>query len=297
MSLLFLVMPGNEATAAAIARHLGADIATPNTRTFPDGETYLRIDADLRGRSVAIVETLSHPDAKFLPLIFAAETVRDLGAGKVGLIAPYLAYMRQDRRFRPGEAVTSRSVARLISARFDWLVTVDPHLHRYRSLSEIYSIPALALHAAPLMADWIARHVDRPFLIGPDAESAQWVGDVAGRVGAPFTVLDKTRRGDRDVEVRLRDASQMTGRTPVLVDDIVASGQTMHKAVQLVRAISPKPPVCIAIHGIFADGSDKLLEAEGARLVTANTVPHASNAMDVSAMLADAVAQIDETKT
>src|SRR3546814_4004529 len=83
--------------------------------------------------------------------------------------------MRQDRRFQLGEAVSSKSVARLVSATFDRLVTVDPHLHRYPALSTLYTIPDITLHAAPALADWIAAHVEAPLLIGPDEESEQWV--------------------------------------------------------------------------------------------------------------------------
>ena len=108
---------------------------------------------------------------------------------QVGLVAPYLAYMRQDRRFKPGEAVTSREVAQLLSGAFDWLVTVDPHLHRYTSLAEIYRIPTHVTHAAPLISQWIKANVPRALVIGPDSESEQWVSAVASEAGAPFTVL------------------------------------------------------------------------------------------------------------
>jgi ribose-phosphate pyrophosphokinase len=84
-----------------------------------------------------------------LPLLFAADTARDLGARRIGLVAPYLAYMRQDIRFHAGEAVTSRTFAAILSRHLDWLVTVDPHLHRYHELSEIYRIPTQVVHAAP----------------------------------------------------------------------------------------------------------------------------------------------------
>ena len=79
-----------------------------------------------------------------MPLALVAGTARDLGASSVGLVAPYLAYMRQDRMFRAGEGVTSVYFARLLADSFDWLVTVDPHLHRRRSLTEIYPFPAAA---------------------------------------------------------------------------------------------------------------------------------------------------------
>ena len=129
-SLLF-ALPGNEAFCRRIAETLDAEVAQLDTRDFPDRETYLRFVDSPANRSVLLVCTLAHPNEKFLPLLLAAATARDLGAPRIGLVAPYLAYMRQDRRFHDGEGVTSRYVARLLSAEFDWIVTVDPHLHRY----------------------------------------------------------------------------------------------------------------------------------------------------------------------
>ena len=92
------------------------------------------------------------------------------------------------RQFHAGEAVTSRTFARLVSSYADWIVTIDPHLHRYDTLNDIYGVPTRVVHAAPAVAEWIAAHVDRPVLVGPDAESDQWVSDVARRVGAPSVV-------------------------------------------------------------------------------------------------------------
>jgi ribose-phosphate pyrophosphokinase len=167
--------------------------------------------------------------------------------------------MRQDRRFMPGEAITSRQVAHLLSEAFDWLVTVDPHLHRYGSLAEIYSIPTHVIHAAPLISQWIRMNVANPLIIGPDSESEQWVAAVAEDARAPHSVLEKTRRGDRRVEIKLRDLDRWKDRTPVLVDDIISSGQTMLEAVRLLAAQGWAAPVCIAVHGLFADQADVLL--------------------------------------
>jgi ribose-phosphate pyrophosphokinase len=140
-SPLLIPMPGNEAFTRTLVDELAADLGQIELRTFPDGESNLRFVSDVTGRSIALVCTIVQPDDKMLPLIFAAATAREIGADNVGLVAPYLAYMRQDRRFKPGEAVTSRQIALLLSNSFNWLVTVDPHLHRYSSLSEIYRIP------------------------------------------------------------------------------------------------------------------------------------------------------------
>jgi ribose-phosphate pyrophosphokinase len=275
--------------AAKLANALGSDLGQLELHAFPDGESYVRLGTDVSGRDVAIVCTLDRPNDKLLPLLFAAATARDLGAASVGLIAPYLAYMRQDRRFKPGEAVTSRQIANLLSRAFDWLVTIDPHLHRYASLAEIYEIPTRTLHAAPLVSRWIKTQFERPIVIGPDSESEQWVKAVAQDAGAPYAVLDKRRYGDRDVEISIPAGISLDQRTPVLVDDIISSGRTMIEAARLLTARAKTQPVCIAIHGIFADRSDELLAAMGARVVTCNTIPHASNAIDVIPLIADSL--------
>lgn len=289
---LFIGMPGNEAMTHALAQMLGGDTGELELHAFPDGETYLRFLADVTGRPLVIVCTLDRPNAKFLPVIFAAATARELGAARVGLVAPYLAYMRQDRRFKPGEAVTSRQVAQLLSNAFDWLVTVDPHLHRYASLGDIYRIPTRVVHAAPLISDWIRHNVSNPHIIGPDSESEQWVSAVAKDAGAPYSVLEKTRRGDREVEISTHGLHNLGARTPVLVDDIISSGRTMIEVARLLRTIGAAAPVCIAVHGLFADDAYAALLKERARVVTANTVSHETNAIDVMVFIAEGVREL-----
>jgi ribose-phosphate pyrophosphokinase len=134
--------------------------------------------------------------------------------------------------------------------------------------------------------------VSNPLIIGPDSESEQWVAAVAKDAGGPYSVLEKVRRGDREVEIELRDLSLWRGRTPVLVDDIVSTGRTMIEAVRLLTDGWPSP-ICIAVHGLFADNSDLLLERTGARVVTTNSVPHRTNAIELRALLAGGVKEAE----
>ncbi|NRF11366.1 MULTISPECIES: ribose-phosphate pyrophosphokinase [Agrobacterium] len=286
---LILPMPGNEAFGQSLANHGGWELAAIETRRFPDGETYLRIISEVRGKAVDIVSTLARPDEDFLRLIFAADAARDLGASSVNLIAPYLSYMRQDRRFVAGEAITSRSFARLVSSSFDRLITVDPHLHRYPSLSDLYSIPATTLHAAPLLADWIAGNVERPIIIGPDEESEQWVSAVAEQIGAPHAVLRKIRHGDRNVEVALPDLSEWRGRTPVLADDIAASGRTLIEAARQLPDQGFSKPVVAVVHGIFAEDAYERLAPLCSRVVSSDSVAHKSNVVGLAGLIAEAI--------
>ncbi len=291
--MLVLALPGAAALAAGLASRLRCEQAELQLHHFPDGETGVRIDAPVKGRCVVLAGSLDQPDGKTLPLIFAADAARELGARQVGLVAPYLAYMRQDKRFQPGEAVTSRSYARLLSASLDFLVTVDPHLHRIHSLDEIYTLRTQVVSAAPVIARWLRSHVEAPWLIGPDQESEQWVAEVARLAGAPWTVLAKTRRGDRDVGVRLASRERWPGQTPVLLDDIISTGHTMQAATRLLIKAGLGAPLCIAVHALLdADAQRQLLEAGVTRVVSCDTVVHPTNAMRMASLLARAVRQL-----
>jgi ribose-phosphate pyrophosphokinase len=275
--------PGNEAFALHLDRAISCEVGQMEMRRFPDGESYIRLLSPVRGRDVIFVCTLDRPDEKMISLYLAISIARELGARRVGLVAPYLAYMRQDARFQEGEGVTSVHFARFISDFCDWLVTVDPHLHRHHKLNEIYSIPTKVVRAAPGIADWIAEHVDRPIIVGPDAESEQWAAKVAKAVGCRYTVLNKVRKGDRDVTVSALDSSNWQDGTPVLVDDITSTGQTMIAAVAGLKEAGLPPPVCIAVHPIFAGTAYADLQAAGVeRIVSCNTIAHASNQIDLS---------------
>lgn len=289
---LILAYPENEALAASLAPHLKGIVASLQLHRFPDGET-LAILPDVAGRDVLLLCSLDRPDSKLLPLLFAADAARDQGARRVGLVAPYLSYMRQDRRFHPGEAITSRTFAVVLSRHVDFLVTVDPHLHRYHALDEIYAIPATAASSVAAIARWIHREVENPVLIGPDEESAQWVGALAALEGLPYTVLNKVRHDDFHVEVSLPDAGQWSGRTPVLVDDIISSAHTMIAAVRQLQQLGFVRPVCVGVHAIFAGTAYDELQAAGAgRIVTCNCVPHPSNAIDVMPAVAASVREM-----
>jgi ribose-phosphate pyrophosphokinase len=145
------------------------------------------------------------------------------------------------------------------------------------------------------VAAWIGAHIERPLLIGPDVESEQWVADVAGKAGAPSVVLEKVRRGDRDVEVSVPEVEQWREHTPVLFDDIISTGHTMIETIRHLREAGMKPPVVVGVHGILAEDAEKrLLEAGAERIVTTNTVAHETNQIDLSGPVAAAVRSVLE---
>ena len=286
MKMIVFALPGNESLATKLVQLLSLEIGEVVVRHFPDDETLIRIDTDVRGSDILLVCTLDHPDTKLLPLYFLSQTLKELGAGKITLIAPYLAYMRQDKRFNPGEAVTSGLFAKLLSGFVDRIVTIDPHLHRRSSLSEIYSVPATVVHAAPLISEWIRNNIPNALLVGPDSESEQWVSAVAKEAHAPFMVLEKIRHGDKDVEVSVPQVDQYKNHTPVLVDDIISTARTMIETLGHLKKTGMKAQVCIGVHGIFAgEAFMELLRAGADRVVTTNSIIHATNRIEIAELL------------
>lgn len=277
--------------APALANGLATTCIAHELRSFPDGETYLRINTDVSGRDVTLLAALDRPDAKITPLLIAADALRNLGVKHLTLLAPYLPYMRQDKQFSTGEAITSRTFASLISSRFDKLITIDPHLHRYKALSDLYTCTTCKLDAAPLLAKWVGEHVEKPFLIGPDSESQQWVSAIAEEISAPFDVLAKTRHGDYDVTISDLKQPIDKGTSIILIDDTISTATTMCEAVSNIIDAGYEAPICCAVHGIFSDTAyDKLLDAGATAIVSTNTVPHISNQIDISKLLISALA-------
>ncbi len=257
---------------------------------FPDGESYVRVISSCEGKSAIILCDLHRPNDKVLPLIFLCDTLRSEGINSITLVAPYLPYMRQDKQFHPGEGITSRYFAGLMSRHINHLVTLDPHLHRYDSLDEIYSITSDVLHATPAIADWIHQHVENPLIVGPDSESEQWAAKTADIVQCPYLILEKTRYGDRDVDVSDPQAGDYQQHTPVLIDDIISTGRTMIKTAEALQQNGLKPPVCIGVHALFS--GEALQEMQAApieRIITCNTIRHPSNGIDISGILVDAL--------
>lgn len=293
MKMIIFALPGNEDLSDKLASLLHAEKGKAIIRQFPDGESYVQLHSEVKNKCVVVVCTLHEPDPKLLPLYFLCKTVKELGAACTCLVAPYLAYMRQDKRFKPGEGITSIYFAKLISGFADSLTTVDPHLHRRSSLSEIYSAPHKVIHAASHISKWISNNVEKPVLIGPDSESEQWVSQVAKNANAPFIVLEKVRHGDKDVEVSVPEVDNYKNHTPVLVDDIISTARTMIETVSHLKKAGMRAPVCVGVHAVFAGTAYNDLKNSGVQqIATCNTIPHESNLIDLSDILSTEIREL-----
>jgi len=277
------------AAAERLAAAVGCTCQLVDVHRFPDGESRLRLPARLSG-TVAVCRSLFDPNAKLIELGLAAQGARRLGAERTVLVAPYLCYMRQDAAFAPGEVVSQSIVGALLAQWFDGVVAVDPHLHRVARLEQ--AVPArhtAALSAAPALSAFVAA-LGEPVLIGPDAESEQWVARIARDCGCDYGVGRKLRRGDAEVEITL-PGIDLHGREVVLVDDIASTGGTLATAARAARAAGAAAVHALITHALFAGDAEAGVRAAGVQHVwSTDSVPHPTNAVELAPLLAEALA-------
>lgn len=277
--------------ARELASALDLELTPIDVHIFPDGESLVR--APSGGKTAIIYCPLDRPNEKLVNLLLAADALQRGGARRLVLVAPYLCYMRQDKAFRAGEAISQKAIAQFLSLAFDRVVTVDAHLHRVNSISEVFpDIEAENLLAADAIARYVAKKGCGPetVVVGPDVESAQWVARIAGRLGAVSFTATKSRSGDRDVEIVFPAELHISGRDVLLADDIVSSGGTMIAAISALRERGAASIRVAVTHALFDDDVLVRMRSAGASEVWSSTaVPHATNAISISGELAEAL--------
>ncbi len=279
----------SEKLAKDIARKSNAEFIKASLQKFPDGEIYLRIKGKIR-KHVYLIQSLNpEPNSALIELIFAAKTAKEIGARRVSAVVPYLAYMRQDRRFRKGECISAKQMAFLLNNCLDRLITVDPHLHRIKSLKQIFKIPAKKLSATSEIAKYIKKNFNKnnSLVVGPDIESYQWAKRIADSIGFNCAIFLKKRFGSRKVKIKVVKELDWKGKNVIIVDDIISSGNTMIETVRELKKRKPRAIYCICVHPIFAERAyERLLKAGAKRVVSCNTIEHNSNKINLSRVIA-----------
>jgi ribose-phosphate pyrophosphokinase len=257
---------------------------------FPDGELYIRFKKSVKGQHVVLVQSFHpNPQEALVEIIWAAETARDLGAKKVTLVAPYLGFMRQDKRFNAGEAVSAKIAGKLIGNYVDKVVTVDPHAHRIRDLQSVFGCKFVSLTSNGAIAGFIKKNLKCDVVVGPDAESYQWAEAIAKHVGVKAVVLRKKRHSSRSVKVRFVEQVDFKGKAVVITDDIISTGHTMVEAVKAAKKKGAKSVVCVGVHGVFVEDAVGKMRKVGAGVITTDTIENEQAKIDVAALIAEAL--------
>ncbi|WP_291684517.1 ribose-phosphate pyrophosphokinase [Bradyrhizobium sp.] len=284
-------LPSGVADARRLAGRLGVGSQEIALHRFPDGE--VRVTVGNAASTTIIYASLDQPNDKLIALLFAAEALRRADARRLVLVAPYLCYMRQDKAFSEGEAISQKAVGRLIAGIVDRVITVDAHLHRTTDIKAVFpGIEADNLSAMPAIAGALRLTGIDPATIvaGPDAESRPWVSDLAGQLGLAHIVAQKIRRGDRSVEISFAEAALIAGRPVLLVDDIVSSGGTLMTCARALIAAGATAVDAVVTHALFPSGMAVGFAKAGIRSIrSTSSVPHPTNAIPLDDIFAAAL--------
>jgi len=273
----------------ALAKALGLPFDVAKVHRFPDGESKLTLPESL-AEELILCRSLDHPNDKLVELLLAVKTAREQGVKRITLVAPYLCYMRQDIAFQPGEAVSQQIIGHFLAELFERVVTVDPHLHRIDRLAQ--AIPgreAIALGTAELMGEFLASNTTRPLLVGPDAESEQWVRAIAVPAGLDYAVATKQRLGDREVRITLPEHDYRRHEV-ILVDDMISTGRTLINVTEQLKRQGAETIHCLVTHALFSDDVSQALKQAGIdHIWSSDSIPHPSNAVALADLLAGAI--------
>ena len=285
-----------ENLANTVANQLGVTCGKLEVRRFPDGEKYLRILNEVKNEHVIVIQSMHHtPDDFLFEYLLLVDALKDLGAKRVTSFVPYFAYARQDERFKPGEALSFKTVSKLIqSVGTDEIFTIDMHQHRVVKSSEVFGIPSHNLSAMQLLADYVGKEgkLTNPLVIGPDMEAEQWAKLAADSLNTEYDVFEKKRFGDSKVEVRPRKSSAKD-RVVLIVDDIISTGGTIIEASKILFSQGARRIEVACTHPILAsDALSRILATGVASVVGTDTVPCPISYVSVAPLIADNVKKL-----
>ncbi|MCJ7538243.1 MAG: ribose-phosphate diphosphokinase, partial [Desulfobacterales bacterium] len=223
------IIPGPASTELGekISQLTGFEKITVASRIFPDGESYVRLEGNVRDEHVAIVQTTCAPqDTRFVQLAFMASAAKRNGAKRVTGVVPYFAYARQDKIFLQGETISVEAIANILkSTGIDQLITVN--VHAEAALSS-FPFPAKTLSAIPLLAEYfIQKGCKKAFALSPD-KGAMYIADQAKQVlGGESGHLEKHRDRYTGQTTQTGMHLNVKGETVVILDDIISTGGTI----------------------------------------------------------------------
>ena len=280
---LIVSCSGSKHLAKKIASKAGAEYGEILIDRFPDTEIKVRLP-DVKGKNVYFVQSFypqeNDINDKVMEVLFAAHTAKELKARKIFLIAPYLAYLREDKRFEKGESINAKILAKLFKI-FNKVYVVEPHLHRFKKFS-LFFPNAIRINLSEEVSDYIEKNIKKPYILaGPDGESVQWVEPVANKLNSKYVILKKKRFNSRKVRV---SGKSVKAERIIIIDDIISTGHTLLEAVKKFSG----EKYFIGMHGLFAENALGKLRKKG-KVIVSNSIPSLASKIDCSSALAKVV--------
>lgn len=271
-----------------IADGLGAEFGQVTIKKFPDGERFLRVDSEVKGKDVAVVQSICKPhDENLVELLFLLDTLRDMDTGKITTVVPYYGYGRQDKRFNKGEVISSKTIAKHIQMNSDEFCTVNVH---EKHIMDFFDIPSKDLDASPLLGEYFAIcELESPFVIAPDKGALPLAQGISKVLKCDSDYLEKTRIKPGKVETHPK-SFDVEGKDVIVVDDIIDSGGTILEAIKIIQKQNAGSIHVGCVHPILTGNVITWLFGNGATdVVATNTINSQISFITVSSLIIDAL--------
>jgi len=269
--LLLLSGRSNPGLATEIGELIGKSPDAATIKQFADGEIFVRIDRNARGRDVFIVQTTSAPADTIMELLLLIDAARRASAARVTAVIPYFGYGRQDRKDQPRVAIGAKLVANLVvAAGADRVISIDFHQHQIQGF---FDIPVDHLYASPVLTKYfLGLALEDLVVVAPDVGSAKMARGFARRLGATFAIIDKRRPKANASEV-LNVVGDVDGKTCLLVDDMVDTAGTLTNAVYALKERGAEKIYAAATHALLSGPAvERLSGAPLEEVVVTNTI-------------------------
>ncbi|MCW4013050.1 MAG: ribose-phosphate pyrophosphokinase [Candidatus Bathyarchaeota archaeon] len=284
--------PASNILGEAIAQELGQEPVFINNRIFPDGESYIQMPSEVEGETVVLVQTTApEPDRKIMQLLFMARTAKDLGAERIIVVLPYMAYARQDKRFLVGESLSFDVVLGLLeSVGVDDTIIIDVHCEdALEELRPKFKMQVHNLTAIFVLADYMKKHsYDGAYSLSPDIGRRDIVERVSKVMGGGFAFFEKVRDRYTGKTTMVVKDLDLKGKNVVIFDDIISSGGTMARAIQGLKEQGAGKVAAVCTHALPVPGANEKLRNAGADdIVASDTVESLYETVSIAGLVAE----------
>lgn len=269
--MLLLAGSGNRALSEEVAAYLEQPLCRVTNRRFADGEIFVKIDENVRGRDVYIIQPTNPPAENLVELLLLMDAAKRASAARVTAVIPYFGYARQDRKDQPRVAISAKLMANMVStAGADRVLGMDFHQHQMQGF---FDLPVDHLYAAPVLVNHFRQiALKKPVVVAPDVGSAKMARGFAKRLNASLAIIDKRRPSANIAEV-VNVVGEVRGRDCVIPDDMVDTAGTMTEAVHALKRLGANDIYCCATHALLSGPAVERLQASPVKeVVVTNTI-------------------------
>ena len=303
--LILFAGSSNPNLARKIARHLDIELGDAFAGQFPNGETQIRIEENVRGADVFVLQSPQGEDVdhSLMELLVMIDALRRASARRITAVVPYLPYARQEKKTAGREPITAKLVANLIAtAGANRVLTIDMHAP---AIEGFFDIPVDHLRAAPLLAQhFLHFNPDEIVVVSPDVGGVERANKFRQRLGTTLAIVAKQRLGPNSTEV-VEMVGEVKGKIAILVDDQVSTGSTLVGAASVLIQRGAVEVRACATHGLFPLGAfDFLCDSPLEEIVVTDTLPEVEEApgskfqtVSVAPVLAEAIRRIHENRS